>query len=522
VKPETTRKSLSTKEKVSLFLILALVLSSIARLIRSNSLSNTLGDNVNKGHKTNSSRRELELPSEGEKPHIIFEDKKYRRICAQVHSSILCLILRHPFDVPLQNQNVSFPSPVSPLFYELKGVTILEGSRLDRCRQQNRTSAVVGGGSNRKSLFWDSVHHCLEEEVESIQTEQDRNSTVLGVFTRENMYTGIDYFGTGSQAQKNRAHRFFANQTVVLLGASPTPGVTDCLTSLFEVCKKTNPGQYECRETAKNGAAVSDGLTVDLHYTHYFPKPKGRGHDFHLNGNVISQLETRNVTNGDDGSASRRLRDLTVLVEFPFAHTQTESMLRNRHELVVYNHVAYVEHVLNLTNAAGELADKGWKLHRMIAFDGLPQHFPTRTNTFVQANSKKTVEQGSYPNWRREHGIGCTGPVPPNSEQTQASRISRRTFENHEDVFDFQFYGKVWEFSNQFWWQTKGQIFGNRGSRLDCTHHQTSRAGSKNDCGSYFTYPAGSKNDCGAWCMHKYFVQAMVDDHYEALEHKTM
>jgi hypothetical protein len=74
------------------------------------------------------------------------------------------------------------------------------------------------------------------------------------------------------------------------------------------------------------------------------------------------QLETKNT--------ELLLRNLTVIVDFPFAfvfvfaHSQTQHMFYHAKATIEYNHVEYVEYMLNMTRPEGtkKLIDKGWKL----------------------------------------------------------------------------------------------------------------------------------------------------------------
>ena len=49
--------------------------------------------------------------------------------------------------------------------------------------------------------------------------------------------------------------------------------------------------------------------------------------------------------------------------------------------------------------------DFGRNLKHMIAFDGLPQHFPTRTNACVPWHPTKSIQDSKFgPEWKREYG----------------------------------------------------------------------------------------------------------------------
>jgi hypothetical protein len=111
-----------------------------------------------------------------------------------------------------------------------------------------------------------------------------------------------------------------------------------------------------------------------------------------------------------------------------------------------------------------------------MAFDGLPQHFPTETNSFDPFYKPAlTLEQGKLQNWRPKLGRSCVRPLPLTSPLKSTMLMARCTFDKHGDdnIFDIKYYGCVWEFSNQYWWQMRGEVRARRGNtRFDCTHYK--------------------------------------------------
>jgi hypothetical protein len=116
-----------------------------------------------------------QLPLEGESSHEIFDDLKYRRVCADVFSSVLCMIVRYPFEVPLQHPNVSYPTPVDERFYSLKRTYFIDGPLLRKWRDN-----FAAMERNNNTLFtMDKVRTCLEKEA-----KVQRPNLVLVMFTR--------------------------------------------------------------------------------------------------------------------------------------------------------------------------------------------------------------------------------------------------------------------------------------------------------------------------------------------------
>jgi hypothetical protein len=197
------------------------------------------------------------------------------------------------------------------------------------------------------------------------------------------------------------------------------------------------------------------------------------------------------------------LRPMSLFVEFPIAHSQTEVMIDKYIDQVQYNQMRFTELVMNITSreARDELASTmGLQLAHVIAFDGLPQHFPSATGAYPSMktgiNSEASFLEQPYPNWHAELGSSCRGPLPRNSRLKQVNDWERVAFQQYHG-FDMKFYAKIWEFSNQFWWQER--MWNGKGGQLDCTHGQGQ----------------------GPTIVHKYFVQAMVDGYYES-QHQAM
>jgi hypothetical protein len=504
-----------------------------------------------------------------EVPQVVFDNLKYRRVCAQVHSSILCLVIRFPFDVPLQDPTVSFPKPFDERFYQLKPMVLLDGPALLRdasCQKATTTRSNNATTIEEEEKDDDDTYYlftCLEAmtrqhhgAVVALWTRQRAPNHPLYHDNRSNNHAPKLY-GTGSREQQQRMHDFFHqdDHVVMVLGASPTPHVTLCLTDLFggsssvssvSSCQRLSDHAFNCQRSNNNTTTVakrrkrrtrkdrllpfSDGISIRVYKYHptMYEDANISGRVQHIVNSTMTLMEmikttdvvmamehskittttesssTRINSDNDGGnlpSAQQQLRPLSIIVDFPLAHAQTHFMITEMWDQVKYNQERMVEMIMNVTTASArqELAKLGFNLTHLIVFDGVPQFFPTESGGYLhelqRGNEQAFLDAKGYPGWRPELGSSCRGPLPPNGKLRQVNELERQAFHRHES-FNPKFYGKTWEFTNQFWWQTakwwkKSKDF----AYFDCVHTRQSRTGLS--------------------CVHKYFLQVMVDDHFE-------
>jgi hypothetical protein len=178
---------------------------------------------------------------------------------------------------------------------------------------------------------------------------------------------------------------------------------------------------------------------------------------------------------------------------------QNQNWILEDWERVANNQKTVPQNFMDAASKQGrlELAKMGYELAHMIVYDGQPQYNPSETGAYDLEQKKipsetAFLERNGYPGWKPEYGTKCRGPLPPTSRFTQVNDLGRQAFEDLG--LDMRFYGRIWEFANQWWWQVQG--WGGRG--LDCTHSAATSSGMS--------------------CVHKYFLMAMVDDHYEDLK----
>ncbi len=490
--------------------------------------------------------KNLLLPPEGEDPHVFFNDLHYRRMCATVYHSVLCMILRFPFEVPLQDPTVSYPKPVPERMYKLKRYLFIEDADLEVCRNHQATSTPSTRINNNHSAaaFRHELQACMERFALRYPAK------LIATFTRQRYSQGQnedshtqqprqaeheDWYGSISPPQRFRTNKFFQNHVIVFVGASPTTSVVRCIVDIFGDCEfHSRSGAYwVCR--APPTTATTTWTNHSIPAQHWPPTTSLHGNDIvllpiryeppvHLpmRGNKTLEHRPRHIVNemtplidalrlrelgkfspkidNHTGTSSPlRLRPLSVIVEYPIAHMQTQDMIYDFYDQVRYNQRRYPQLIMNLTTRAAqtELAAMGFELQHMIAFDGLPQHFPTETGGYTEKiheyhSPQELLQNNGYPGWKPEYGAMCRGPLPLNSTLKAINNLSRQAFE--ELGLDMKFYGRIWEFANHFWWQE--MMWRDYAFRiLDCVHPWNAR--------------------CGYTCIHKVFLQAMIDNYFE-------
>lgn len=457
-------------------------------------------------------------PHQYEAPHVVFDDLKYRRVCSTIHKSILCMIVRYPFDVPIQDHTAPYPKPVADKFYDLRGgLMFVDGVALEHCQRSYPRSIDdlrVKTPSHRR------YYECLEYLATQYK------GIVLVLFTRKKIsQTDDDWYGIVTPSQKQHkqslTQSFFRNHLIVALGASPTTSIVNCLVSIFGRCQFHNRFLYACGGNTKKNSVYHDISIQVIRYQPDERKPNATSIEQlsrHLRHVVnatpplleflqsplqdISQHRYNNVTEANEVT----LRPLTVIVEYPIAHMQTHDMMMHYPDQVRYNQERYVHLVMNITTPEGrlELQEAGFELRHLIVFDGLPQHFPTSTGAFMEhiatTRNESSFLDHAYPDWRPDYGSNCRGPIPRNSRLTQDVHMKARKLWQTalaEGWNQRRWYAPIWEFANQFWWQ---EIMWSTSAnpRLDCLH--------------------AFKQKTGLTCLHKYFLQALIDGYYEERE----
>jgi hypothetical protein len=450
-------------------------------------------------------------------PHVFFQDLKYRRVCSTVYKSVLCLYIRYPFHVPLQDPTVTFPKPVDDRFYKNSyNLVMVDGRLLELCRE-----AFDKGNTTMP----ERMQQCLDRSALSYA------NSIVAAYTRQVAgQAEEEWYGTGSTTQLRRVHNFFDQHAVVVLGDSLSRYVSFCMSQLFEECQLFPSSSFRC---GRRGSLLSKQPQEDAPRK---PVPKATSNDgpkydvsecdanaiwlgfvyYMIQGganlqpavnetlSLLEMFRSRGIragdawTNASSGSKSqtRPLRPMSILVEFPIAHSQTHAMIQSSLGQVQFNQERFSKMILNITTPAAqaELAELGFKLEHLVIFDGTPQHFPTETGAYAdiryQTSEEQFLQAKGYPGWRPELGSTCRGPLPPNSTLKHINQMSRDSFANLGFDMD-RWYGTTWEFSNQFWWEEAMW----KHNQLDCTHPHA---------------PIG-----GAVCAHKYFLQAMIDGYYE-------
>ena len=384
-------------------------------------------------------------------PHVVYDDLHYRRICSDVGlASYLCLTLRFPFEVPLQDPNYAYVHPFTKKYFDMNydgsSLPILTGAPLETCRRETEDM-----------LLEDAIRHCLESVSNDTQ-----GAAVL--VRRSRRMPQWHWYGRASDEQVARTRQFFDGEVALVLGASPSPGVGKELMQLFGNChQESGPAtnilrrgtmicpRYEERRLGLE-SLESDENTVFAVGESFFGTVDGNPKETPLE---ILQLSRK------DGW--KKLRPLTLVLDYPIAHAQDQDTILANWTKVETVQKQFAEYFLQMQNTVNEkeLNKVGYTLKRLIVFDGLPQTFPSETcaypksmHRFLPDTQEDFLAHGGYEGWKPEYGDTCQGPVPPNAKLSEVNRVVRKAFKDLG--FDMRWYGKVWEFKNQFWWTTKG------------------------------------------------------------------
>ncbi|GAX12594.1 hypothetical protein FisN_13Lh053 [Fistulifera solaris] len=430
--------------------------------------------------------------------------KDYRRVCAHVHSSELCLTLRFPFAVEPQDPQFEYPHPVQERMYDLDATMhTLDGADLIQCRQD---TAAEMTNMNEK------VVTCLERWT---LTQTNPSNTVVGVWTRTELKPTrgeTDFYGVQlSEEQGQRIDDFFKSHVIVVLGASPTPAVTECLSSLFGRCRNGGikplsslcEGHYRMLQDRDLGNLYTYGTLPEnetfIGVMGYYPNDDNHGRHHSLSVKDIPEL-----IRGPDFQRPNSLikRKLSFIIDHPIAHVQNENMIVEEWNTIAAIQQGYPQQIMNIYSPEGRkiLSEAGWEPGHVIAFDGIPQFNPSKTGAFDWSlktirKEEKFIANKGYDGWMEDYGTKCRGPLPPQSALKKVNELAREGYQNAG--LDPNFYGRTWEFANQFWFAVKGWT---KDKGLDCTH--------------------AKQNGTGLSCVHKYFLQLMIDDHYRTIEER--
>lgn len=432
-------------------------------------------------------------------PHLPFGEgrKEYRRVCTLVHSSELCLTLRFPFAVEPQDPKYEYPHPVDERMYELAPwMYMVDGNNLLACR-----NATVG-------TIDEQVMACLERFALSLN---DPSKAVVAVWTRTKIKPTrgtTDFYGVlVSEEQGRRIDEYFDKHVVLVLGASPAPAVTECLSGLFGRCQNggIKPVSNQCEGHTLHERELGNRYTYGnlpddktfIGVMSYLPNDGSHGRYHSLSAKDILAIVKMPDFQRPDPTVKRKL---SLIIEHPIAHVQNQNMIREQWDAIETIQHGFPQQIMNIYTPEGRkiLSDAGWEPGHVIAFDGIPQFNPTQTGAFewsmmTLANEEKFIANNGYEGWLKDYGTQCRGPLPPQSTLKKVNDLARQGYT--DAGLDLKFYGRTWEFANQFWFVVKGWT---PTKGLDCTH--------------------AKQFGTGLSCVHKYFLQLMVDDHYESME----
>ena len=424
-------------------------------------------------------------------PHLPFQgDLHFRRVCAPVHTStVLCLTIRFPFAVPLQNATVHYPKPVDERIADLKQEAFLDGEDLQKCMDRQ--------GSQRLTTD-QAVRECLE----TVAYSQDR-PTVVSVWTRRRPYEDFQFFGVrvvpvGQSTEPREAiAKAFDSQTVLIVGGVSSGDVTLCLLKMFGMdCRKAGLPTisrichftFRKAQRQRHGRNLNDKVTYNsvpddgtLFAAHsYTPNTHDKGKTRLLPPHNLTQDLVSIQRTG-----FKSLRKLSLIINYPMSDLISQNMVSDSWGDLVHFQTAFppmLNHV-RTTEGRAELAQLGYQLEHFIVMDGIPQFYPTDTGAYdIGFHGISTREDFSpFPGWIPDYGNTCRGPIPDTSPQTELAVLGRSQFDASK------WYGQTWEFANVFWWQMRAWGMGHG---LDCTR---------------------SSYHSGASCVQTYFLAAMVE-----------
>ena len=389
-------------------------------------------------------------------PHVVYNDKHYRRVCSDVGlASHLCLTIRYPFQVPEQDPSVTYVKPFTRKYFDMdrKGdsLNVVTGKALEQCQEDTQDISIE-----------DAIKHCLDS------LSNDKAMKGAAVFVRRSKHASWHLYDRQTEEQVARARLFFDGEVALSLGASPTPGVGKEIAALFGKChlagKHVLPrGANSCPRydgsldgKRRRRLGLEDLPDEDQTFI-------GVGESFYgtIHGNPNKEpLEILRLARKPGWKS---LRGLTLILDYPIAHSQDQDIILGNWTQVVEVQNDFAKYFLDLQNKQNtqQLHQAGYNLKRLIVFDGLPQTFPSNTSAYPQSlhrlhwETEEAFQSGhGYEGWKPDYGTTCQGPVAPNAKLSEVNRVARQAFK--DQGFDMRWYGKTWEFANQFWWKQNG------------------------------------------------------------------
>lgn len=267
-----------------------------------------------------------------EAPKVLYSNLRYRRLCANVGiSSILCMTIRFPFEVPEQDPNYSYPRPFNRDYYKLNksnGIQIIDGDKLESCKNAAANMSIE-----------DAVKQCLEAN------SSDEEFRGAAVWTRRGKDGTTRLYRTASPEQIKRNLGIFEKDEMVIVGgASRMPGVFRCMLPLFGKCRrngvvhKVRGGGYYCEHERRRltyGYAYMNETEFYIggNDVHYFA-PTDLAHSRGTHG--IPELSAAALLTLQRAEGWTKLKPFSIVVDYAWAHSQNHEMLTNEWERVEY------------------------------------------------------------------------------------------------------------------------------------------------------------------------------------------
>jgi len=261
-----------------------------------------------------------------ETPKVVYDSLQYRRICANVGiSSILCMTIRFPFEVPEQDPNYSYPRPFNKDYYKLdkgNGIQIVDGEKLENCKKATANMSME-----------DAIKQCLESN------SSDELFQGAAVWTRRGKDGITRLYRTASPQQIIRNLGIFEKDEIVMIGgASRTPGVLNCLIPLFGKCS-SNPvvhkgrGSYYCEHKRRRLEFGFEHMDESKFYIgatdSYFAPTDTKSHD-------IPDYSAAALLKLKRAAGWTKLKPFSIMVDYAWAHSQNHKIMTEDWEHVEY------------------------------------------------------------------------------------------------------------------------------------------------------------------------------------------
>jgi len=344
-------------------------------------------------------------------PHVVYADLHFRRVCATIQQSVVCLTIRYPFTQPEQHATKSYPDPFdADAFDGITQTILIDGELLEQCR------------TNHADPLDHAVKSCLELHADA--------HTLTAVLTKRPLTaTRFAYFGTRVQHQMDVLHKELAGHVVLIIGSRhAAPAVTRHLSKLWQNCHRAG---------IRPVSRICGNLDDDARYSSFAELP-------HSKAVTLATIPWELTWNGThhqvpttalvDLIKEEGLKDRTVsiVIEPPMPYTQEELFYSRPYVSDVQEEMAHVT-----WENIQQLPSLNITVGKVLVLDGSPSWFPTVTG----APTQETTTTPSF-----DLGSHCRGPLPQKSALTLLNGQSRQWYTHTMPTAAVSV--PTWEFAN--------------------------------------------------------------------------